>query len=69
MDTVLNEGKGLEEHLKIWKGRTPMGRLGRRGDLDGAVVFLASEAGSFATGTDFKIDGRLFFPRWAYTAC
>lgn len=37
--------------------RTPMGRLGQPGDLEGAVVFLASEAARFVTGHILYVDG------------
>lgn len=36
---------------------TPMKRYGRIDELKGAVVFLASESSSFATGAIFSIDG------------
>jgi NAD(P)-dependent dehydrogenase (short-subunit alcohol dehydrogenase family) len=36
---------------------TPMKRYGRVDELKGAIVFLASEASSFATGTVLNIDG------------
>lgn len=36
---------------------TPMKRYGRIDELKGAVVFLASDASSFATGAIFNIDG------------
>ena len=35
----------------------PIGRLGRPDELGGGVVFLASEAASFVTGSEFVIDG------------
>ena len=35
----------------------PMGRLGREGELRGAVIFLASEASSYITGQIIAIDG------------
>lgn len=37
--------------------RTPLGRLGADGDLDGAVLLFASEASSFITGQILVIDG------------
>jgi NAD(P)-dependent dehydrogenase (short-subunit alcohol dehydrogenase family) len=37
--------------------RTPMRRFGRTEELVGAVVFLASEAASFVTGTVLAVDG------------
>jgi NAD(P)-dependent dehydrogenase (short-subunit alcohol dehydrogenase family) len=41
----------------IWLGMTPMGRMGEVTDLQGAVVYLASEASDFMTGHDLVIDG------------
>ena len=48
------ETRGLAEQ---WLGMTPMGRLGEVTDLQGAVVFLASEASDFMTGHDLVVDG------------
>ncbi len=35
----------------------PMGRFGKDGDLDGALLLLASDAGRFITGTTIVADG------------
>jgi NAD(P)-dependent dehydrogenase (short-subunit alcohol dehydrogenase family) len=43
--------------LPTWMGMTPMGRMGQVTDLQGAVVYLASEASDFVTGHDMVIDG------------
>jgi NAD(P)-dependent dehydrogenase (short-subunit alcohol dehydrogenase family) len=37
--------------------KTPMGRFGQAHELDGAALLLASEAGSFITGTELVVDG------------
>ncbi|KAF5238377.1 hypothetical protein FANTH_10324 [Fusarium anthophilum] len=57
MDTILNEGDGLAEHRTIWAKRTPHGRMGNPEELTGAVVLLASKAGSYITGADILVDG------------
>jgi NAD(P)-dependent dehydrogenase (short-subunit alcohol dehydrogenase family) len=35
----------------------PMGRFGQEGDLDGALLLLASDAGSYITGATLVVDG------------
>lgn len=57
MDTILNEGEGLAEHRAIWAKRTPYGRMGKPEELTGAIVLLASNAGSYMTGADIVVDG------------
>ena len=48
----------LEDVLPIWREKMPEGsRLGYPEDLVGVFVYLASDASSFATGSDFIIDG------------
>jgi gluconate 5-dehydrogenase len=37
--------------------RIPLKRVGKPDDLDGAVVFLASEASAYITGQTFLVDG------------
>ena len=47
----------IAEILERNLANTPMKRYGRIDELKGAIVFLASEASSFATGTILNIDG------------
>lgn len=35
----------------------PMGRVGKPGELDGAVVYFASDASSYTTGQLLTVDG------------
>jgi NAD(P)-dependent dehydrogenase (short-subunit alcohol dehydrogenase family) len=46
-----------QQMLPKWMNLTPMGRMGEVTDLQGAVVYLASEASDFMTGHDMVIDG------------
>jgi 3-oxoacyl-[acyl-carrier protein] reductase len=39
------------------KREIPMGRFGNSGDLDGALLLLASDAGSYITGATIVVDG------------
>ncbi|KAF4335487.1 oxidoreductase short chain dehydrogenase reductase family [Fusarium beomiforme] len=57
MDTILNEGDGISGHRKIWAERNPSGRMGAPSELTGAVVLLASSAGTYMNGTDIVVDG------------
>jgi gluconate 5-dehydrogenase len=43
--------------LETIKERCPMGRPGREGELDGAVVYFASDASSYTTGQLLSVDG------------
>ena len=42
-----------------WLRDLPLGRIGRAGELDGAAVFLLSEAASYVTGHVLAVDGGL----------
>ncbi|CDS05715.1 hypothetical protein LRAMOSA08243 [Lichtheimia ramosa] len=48
------EGKKMRH---IWETETPTGRLGTPHELKGVVVFLASDAASFVTGSEILVDG------------
>ncbi|KAI1120038.1 hypothetical protein F5Y10DRAFT_259195 [Nemania abortiva] len=58
MDTnIIKEAEGLDEAREIWLSRNPMGRMGGSDELSGALILLASDAGSYITGTDIMVDG------------
>ena len=46
-----------EALIKQWVERIPMKRMARPDELAGVVLFLASDASSYCTGTDIVIDG------------
>jgi NAD(P)-dependent dehydrogenase (short-subunit alcohol dehydrogenase family) len=47
-----------DERSERWlRQRTPMGRGGEEHELDGALLFLASDASSFVTGVTLCVDG------------
>jgi len=51
-DDYLNSDKGAAIRREI-----PMGRFGNPGDLDGALLLLASNAGAYITGATIVADG------------
>ncbi len=47
----------LKPLIDKWNEMAPMKRLGRPDELQGIAVYLAGDASSFTTGSDFVIDG------------
>ena len=45
------------EAYKAFVAKIPLGRWGHIHELDGAVIFLASKASSYVTGTTLTVDG------------
>jgi len=52
-ESVLSD-EGFQKLIQTY---CPMGRVGKRGELDGAVVYFASDASSFTTGQLLSVDG------------
>lgn len=48
---------GDDEFLQKLTDKVPMDRVGKAEEIVGAVVFLASDAASFVTGTEIVVDG------------
>ncbi len=57
LTALVNKIPEVVEHLPFWTELTPVGRLGEVDDLQGAIVFLASDASDFMTGHNMVIDG------------
>lgn len=45
------------EFIRRLEAKVPMGRVGQPEEIAGAVVFLASDAASYVTGTQIAVDG------------
>lgn len=50
-------GRVHDEQRARMEQFTPLGRLGREGELLGAVIYLASPSASYVTGTVLHVDG------------
>ena len=46
-----------EPFVESYEKRTPVGRMLHNDDIKGAVVFLASDASEYVTGTSLMVDG------------
>jgi 3-oxoacyl-[acyl-carrier protein] reductase len=55
--TEINDKYLMSEAGEQLKRDIPMGRFGNAGDLDGALLLLVSDAGSYITGSTIMVDG------------
>jgi 3-oxoacyl-[acyl-carrier protein] reductase len=55
--TEINRDYLMSEAGRNITREIPAGRFGQDGDLDGALLLLASEAGAFITGATIVVDG------------
>ncbi len=56
-ETDMNRGFLQSEVGQALISRIPIGRSGQPGDLDGALLLLASDAGAYITGAVIPVDG------------
>lgn len=56
LDRTDEEGQDVEFEDRL-NAKSPMGRTGRPTEIEGAVVYLASDASSYVTGTSLQVDG------------
>lgn len=59
IDTDMTSSLSSEQRLNLMK-QIPLGRLGQSTDIAAAVVFLASPAASYITGTTLHVNGGMF---------
>lgn len=48
-----------EDFLKMYSAQNPMSRPGKRGELNGPILFLSSEESSYVNGQFIVVDGGL----------
>jgi len=56
-DPILGEGADRQARIEALGREVPLGRMGRPEDVAQAVLYLASDASAYVTGTELHVDG------------
>lgn len=54
---MISDTPGAEQVVQAASAATPLGRIGRPGDVSAVVLFLASDESSFVNGSSYVVDG------------
>lgn len=57
INTELLQSEALRDLRGEWMPQIPMGKFGEVSDLEGAIIFLASDASAYMTGHNLVLDG------------
>jgi len=56
---LATDGASIEDMIKVFGTSHPLGRVGEVSETSQLIAFLCSDAASFITGADLRIDGGL----------
>jgi meso-butanediol dehydrogenase/(S,S)-butanediol dehydrogenase/diacetyl reductase len=56
---LAEDGKSIDEMISAFGASHPLGRVGTTAETSSLIAYLCSDAASFITGSDFRIDGGL----------